>query len=218
MFPPLENVSEEGLLAIGGELNIETLKEAYTHGIFPWPLSEEHPLTWFSPDPRGVLYTQEVHLPSSLKKYMSKNSFHVKFNHDFESIINHCASIKRKGEKGTWITQEMISAMINLYNHSHAYCVGVYDANNDLAGGLYGVCFGEIISGESMFHLQDNCSKIALYELSLLLAKNGIPLLDTQMLTPVVESLGGKYIERKKFISHISSLDHERAKDQIFRP
>ena len=106
-FPPVDTASPEGLLAIGGELNLETLKEAYCLGIFPWPISKDSPLTWFSPDPRGVLKISDFHVPKSFAKFLSKNNFQIKYKTSFREVVEYCATMKSKHEKGTWISQEI---------------------------------------------------------------------------------------------------------------
>lgn len=205
-FPPLETATPEGLLAIGGNLDLETLYIAYTSGIFPWPISDEAPLTWFSPNPRGILELDEFHLPKSFQKFLKKCTYTVKFNENFIEIINSCAEMKRKHEQGTWISEEILDGYINLFNNNLAYCVGVYEGP-DLIGGLYGVCFGEIISGESMFHVKDNASKIALYHLVKQLKASSVKWIDTQMVSPLLELFGGKEIPRREFINKLEILN-----------
>lgn len=199
IFPPIDEATEEGLVGVGGDLSVETLVTAYSQGIFPWPISAEYPLTWFSPDPRGVLFVDELHLSRSFKKFLKNNPFHVIFNQDFEEIISKCQSITRVHQVSTWITRPMLSAYSKLFSAGHAFCVGVYQ-EHELVGGLYGVKIGQYYAGESMFHLRDNASKFALYSLIQELKNAGIPWLDTQMVTEITEAMGAKEIERKDFI------------------
>ncbi|MEX1100160.1 MAG: leucyl/phenylalanyl-tRNA--protein transferase [Bacteriovoracaceae bacterium] len=214
-FPPIESANSDGLLAVGGNLDPETLTQAYKQGIFPWPVSEEFPLTWFAPDPRGALDLKDFHIPRSLEKFLKKGLNEIKFNQDFEKIINLCANKKRKHEEGTWINQDIINGYVDMFYQGKAYCVGAYE-DNELAGGLYGVCLGEIFSGESMFYNKKNASKTALVELCLLLKKKGIPFLDTQMVTPVIASMGGKEVPRVKFMQMLGRLDVSRPRVDIF--
>lgn len=214
-FPPVEEAAEDGLLAIGGELNEETLIEAYKNGIFPWPVRPEYPLTWFSPNPRGVIEFSDFKIPKSLAKFLKKSSYQIKFNQDFEQIIRKCSETIRKHEAGTWIYPSIIEGYTKLFEKQLAYCVGVYQQEK-LVGGLYGVCIGEIISGESMFHTQTNASKVALVSLIQKLKENGIQFIDTQMVTPVISSFGGKYIPRSEFIRKLKMLSQTRLRQEIF--
>lgn len=199
-FPPVQSADESGLLAIGGDLEIPSLLLAYNSGIFPWPISRQYPLAWFSPNPRGILFCDNLHISNSLKKFMKKNPYTVTFNQAFERVILACATVKnRKGQKGTWITDEIIHAYIHLHLHGNAYSVEVWDGD-ELVGGLYGVWINQFVCGESMFYRKKNASKVALVILIQHLQANGINWLDTQMVTPVVESLGGIELPRIKFL------------------
>lgn len=202
-FPPIETADESGLIGIGGDLEIESLILAYSQGIFPWPISKEYPLAWFSPDPRGVIFFDQFHLSKSFRRFLNKCPYFVKYNTNFEAVILNCAKVKRQHEKSTWITNDIIEAYIEFHRRGFAYSVEVYrqvDGDEKLIGGLYGVKLKNYVCGESMFHIEDNASKFALYSLMNKLYDEGIGWLDTQMITPVVESMGGSYIERKRFI------------------
>ena len=215
-FPPLHEASPEGLLAIGGDLSVETLRQAYLSGIFPWPISKDSPLTWFSPDPRGVLFVEDFSISRSLKRFLNNHQYTIKFNEDFESVIEGCATASRKHETGTWITQDIINGYTNLFHSGHAYCVGVYN-EDELVGGLYGVCFGAVVSGESMFHSEPNTSKLCLYAIVSVLKKNNIPFLDTQMVTGIVENFGGCEIDREEFVEELDQLKtRELTREQLF--
>jgi leucyl/phenylalanyl-tRNA--protein transferase len=198
-FPPVEESDEHGLVALGGDLEVESLLLAYSQGIFPWPISEEYPLAWFSPDPRGI----KLHLSKSFKKFLRKNPYEVRFNTNFEAVIISCALAKRNDQSSTWITQEIINAYIELQREGHAYSIETY-LEDKLVGGVYGVCINRFYSGESMFHTEDNASKVALVSLMYLLKQRDILWLDTQMVTPVVESLGGQEIPRESFLELLS--------------
>jgi leucyl/phenylalanyl-tRNA--protein transferase len=197
-FPPIESADEHGLLAIGGDFEIESLVLAYSQGIFPWPINEQYPLAWFSPDPRGVLKYQDLHLSKSLIKFLKKSPYTVTFSKDFRAVIMNCANVPRKDNAGTWITRELMEAYIELHNKNLAYSVEVYE-HEKLVGGLYGVWMNNFVSAESMFHLEDNTSKLAIVFLMEYLHEQGIDWVDTQMLTPVVEQMGGSYISRNEF-------------------
>lgn len=206
-FPPLEAADEHGLLALGGDLELESLLLAYSQGIFPWPISDEYPLAWFSPDPRGILTFDKLHLSKSFKKFLKNNPYEVRFNTNFEEVIINCSKIPRADNAGTWITEDIIKAYINLHKEGYAYSVETY-LDEELVGGVYGVCINRFYSGESMFHKADNASKVALVSLLYKLKQQDIGWLDTQMVTPVVESLGGLEIPRETYLKMLKvSID-----------
>lgn len=215
VFPPIEDATEDGLVAVGGDLETDTLVAAYRQGIFPWPVSIELPLAWFSPDPRGVLFLEELHLPKSFEKFLKKNPYRVTFNQKMREVIFECARMARKDQPGTWITPDIIKGYEKLFQEDLAYSVEVWKGE-DLVGGLYGVIMGEFCSGESMFMKEDNASKVALWALLELLESKGIKFLDTQMVTSVVEAFGGKYIPRAEFLEIIKKLDWDKSKKEIF--
>lgn len=198
-FPPIDQADEHGLLALGGDLELESLLLAYSRGIFPWPISTEYPLAWFSPDPRGILIFEKLHLSKSLKKFLRKNPYEIRFNTNFEAVIMNCAKVPRADKQGTWITEDIINSYIKLHKNGFAYSVETY-LENVLVGGVYGVCINRFYSGESMFHTANNASKVALVALLYQLKQKDIGWLDTQMVTPVVESLGGIEIQRETYL------------------
>lgn len=206
IFPPVEDATEDGLVAIGGDLELDTLIEAYQRGIFPWPISLDFPLAWFSPDPRGVLDFNELHVSKSFEKFLKKNPYEVKYNTSFREVIKGCAMAPRRGQASTWITPDIIQGYEKLFADGKAYCVEVWDEKG-LVAGLYGVVMGDFVSGESMFTKLPNASKLALYSLVKHLEAKGVTFLDTQMVTPVVEQFGGKYIDRKEFLKRIEKTD-----------
>ena len=203
-FPPIEAADEHGLLALGGDLEVESLLLAYSKGIFPWPISDIHPLAWFSPDPRGVLIFDKLHLAKSLRKFLKKNPYEVKFNTNFEAVIMNCARVKRAGQESTWINQNIIDAYIKMHQEGYAYSIETY-LEDRLVGGVYGVCINRFYSGESMFHLEENASKVALVSLLYLLKQRDIGWIDTQMVTPVVASLGAVEISRDVFLKMLNT-------------
>lgn len=217
MFPPVNatNVTEDGIIAIGGNLDIDTLTTAYHSGIFPWPINEDYPLTWFAPDPRGILKLKDFKVTKSLKKFLNKTNYQVRYNQDFQKIISMCSKVKRANESGTWIYDQIIQGYQLLFDHQLAYCIGVYE-EKQLIGGLYGVCFGELISGESMFHLKSNASKVALASLLEKLKDKKVPFIDTQMSTPIIKSFGGKDVPRSEFMTMLTTLNTLRNRDEIF--
>lgn len=215
VFPPVESATEDGLVAVGGDLEIDTLVAAYQQGIFPWPVSVDLPLAWFSPNPRGVLDISELHVSKSFAKFLKKNIYQVTFNQAFDEVINQCARMYRKNQPSTWITPDIILGYENLFKRQLAYSVEVWD-DKELVGGLYGVCMGDFVSGESMFSKVDNASKYALYALLLRFKDKGIEWLDTQMVTSVVEGFGGKYISRPDFLARLEQKDWTKKRDEIF--
>jgi leucyl/phenylalanyl-tRNA--protein transferase len=215
IFPSINDSTADGLVAIGGDLETDTLKTAYEQGIFPWPYSVEFPLAWFSPDPRGVIDLDELHTSKSFKKFLNKTNFKVTFNQSFNTVIRSCATMKRKNQAGTWITPDIITSYEKLHAEKMAYSVEVWDEIH-LVGGLYGVVMGNFISGESMFSIQDNASKLALYSLITHLKSINIQWIDTQMVTSIVSQFGGKYIPRKHFLERLKNIDWTQSFDSIF--
>ena len=206
VFPNPNNSTSEGLVAVGGILDAETLHTAYTNGIFPWPIPNEELMTWFSPNPRGILELKDVYYNRSFKRFLNSTDFKVKFNTNFEEVISHCANVKRSDENSTWINAEIIESYTEMFRLGLAYCVEVYD-DNIMVGGMYGICIGELISGESMFHFKSNASKLALFSLIEKLKKSQISWIDTQMVTPVIEKFGGKEIPRSDFLNRIKNIN-----------
>ncbi len=215
VFPPVESATEDGLVAVGGDLETDTIRTAYEQGIFPWPISLDFPLAWFSPNPRGIIEFNELHLSRSFEKFLKKNPFTVSYNQAFDLVIKACAMTKRKDQPSTWITPDIIAGYRKLFQEGNAYSVEVW-LDEKLVGGIYGVVMGNFCSGESMFMTEDNASKFGLYSLIRLLQKNGLKWLDTQMVTNVVEQFGGKYIPREEFLKKISAVDWTIKKENIF--
>ena len=197
VFPHPSLAEKDGLLAIGGDLSIERLILAYTYGIFPW-YNPGDPVLWWSPDPRCVLFPEKFKVSKSLKKIISKNFFKVKFDNKFREVIINCSCVNRKGQKGTWITNDMIEAYYNLYESGFAHSVEVYIEDN-LVGGLYGVSIGKVFFGESMFSKVPNASKVALYFLVEKLKTQKYNIIDVQQTTLHLLSLGAEEICREEF-------------------
>lgn len=215
IFPDPESATEDGLVATGGDLEIDTLISAYQKGIFPWPISLDFPLAWFSPNPRGILDFSELHVAKSFTKFLKHSPFEVTFNQAFSDVIKACARTPRKNQPSTWITPDIITGYEKLFQAELAYSVEVW-REKKLVGGLYGVIIGDFVSGESMFMVEDNASKQGLYTLIKHLQSRGITWLDTQMVTPVVEQFGGKYIPRKDFLNRLEFINWHRSKKENF--
>ncbi|HAO47193.1 MAG TPA: leucyl/phenylalanyl-tRNA--protein transferase [Ferruginibacter sp.] len=196
-FPPVTMANEDGLLAIGGDLCIERLLLAYSKGIFPW-YNEEDPICWWSPDPRFVLFPSELKISRSMQGVLRSDKFHFSVNEAFEQVINHCKTIPRKGQEGTWITADVKKAYTLLHKKGHAHSAEAW-MNGQLVGGLYGVKLGNIFFGESMFSLEANASKFAFIRYSELLQQEKIQLIDCQVYTEHLESLGARMISRELF-------------------
>ena len=195
-FPDPYTAPADFPLAFGGDLSPERLLFAYSLGIFPW-YSEGEPIMWWSPDPRMILFPQDLKISRSLKKMLKK--FDVSFDREFERVIKMCASVKRKGQEGTWITPEMVDAYIRLHKLGYAHSVEVY-LNGELVGGLYGVSIGRTFFGESMFHTVSNASKVGFVHLVERLKSWNFDMIDCQQSTPHMARFGAVDISRKKFL------------------
>lgn len=202
-FPPLEDADEHGLLAIGGDLEIDSLLLAYRSGIFPWPLDEET-LAWFSPEKRTVLFLDQIHISQSLKKAQRRSTFSFALDRNFESVVRHCAEVKNRGkQKGTWITPAIVDAYIDLHRAGFCHSAECYE-KEELVGGLYGVSIGAMFAGESMFYRRPNASKLAFVFLCEHLRKHEVKWIDCQVMTPFLSSFGAQEIPRKEFIKLLS--------------
>ncbi len=201
----------DGLIYIGGSLCVETLVQAYSSGIFPWPLEEIYPLFWFCPEPRGVIDFQDLHIPKSLARLRKKGIYRCTFNQAFTKVMEACAAQPRPGQEGTWIVPSLLPAYEEFHKQGYAHSIEVWRTDpaagpserDELVGGLYGVYVKGVFSGESMFHREPNTSKIALVEMALKLQSLGLQWMDIQMLTPVTELLGGHYISRRDFLMRL---------------
>jgi leucyl/phenylalanyl-tRNA---protein transferase len=208
VFPDPDLAEEDGLLGVGGDLKPERLLLAYRNGIFPW-FSEGEPIMWWSPDPRCVLYPERLKVSTSLRQALRKGGYEVRFDTCFTEVIRYCSVMKRKGQRGTWITKEMGEAYIRLHELGYAHSTEVF-MGGELAGGLYGVAVGMTYSGESMFHLRPEASKIALYHLVQRLKDWKFPLIDCQVTNPHLLSLGAEEMDRRTFLA--------LAREQALRP
>lgn len=200
VFPSAKLADENGIIAIGGDLTPERLLNAYSNGIFPW-YNKGEPIVWWSPDPRLVLFTNELHISKSMKKLLYKEEFTVTFNTRFEEVIQNC-SLPRTYEKETWISEDMVKAYIILHKMGFAVSTEVWK-NKKLVGGLYGIGMGKCFFGESMFFLEKNASKYGMIKLTQKLKRKDIPFIDCQITTDHLVSLGAREISRQKFLKLI---------------
>ncbi|MGQ7946280.1 leucyl/phenylalanyl-tRNA--protein transferase [Flavobacterium sp. WC2509] len=200
-FPPVSHANRDGILAIGGDLSPERLQLAYKSGIFPW-FNEGEPIIWWSPNPRMVLFLDDLIVSKSMRNILNRNIFKVTFNQNFKDVISNCQQVKRDGQTGTWITNEMIEAYCKLNELGIAKSVEVWQ-NDQLIGGLYGIDLGHVFCGESMFSLVSNASKVAFIGLVNQLKEENYRLLDCQVHNEHLESLGCIEIERNEFMSII---------------
>lgn len=200
-FPPVSRASSEGIVAIGGDLSEERLLLAYQSGIFPW-FSEGEPIIWWSPDPRFVLYPSQIKVSKSMQQLFRKQVFEVTFDKDFEQVILNCKEIKREGQRGTWITDEMVEAYCRLHRKGFAHSVEVWQEHT-LVGGLYGLSLGNCFFGESMFAKVSNASKYGFITLTKRLEQKGFSFIDCQVHTEHLESLGATFISRKNFLHQL---------------
>jgi leucyl/phenylalanyl-tRNA--protein transferase len=203
LFPPVSLTNSSGILALGGDLSPERLELAYKSGIFPW-FEDGEPITWWSPNPRMVLFLDELIVSKSMRNILNRNSFKVTFNQNFRDVISNCQNIKRDGQNGTWITNDMIEAYCKLNELGSAKSVEVWQ-NDELVGGLYGVDLGNVFCGESMFSTVSNASKVAFIALVNELKAANYKLLDCQVYNPHLESLGCREIERTDFMEILKS-------------
>jgi leucyl/phenylalanyl-tRNA--protein transferase len=198
-FPNVKEATEDGLLAIGGDLSVERLLLAYKSGVFPW-FEIDTPILWWSPDPRFVLFPKKLKVSKSMKQVLRNSGYEITVNKDFKSVITECSRIKRHGQLGTWITDSMFEAYIKLNELGYAKSVEVWD-NTTLIGGLYGVDIGNgIFSGESMFAKASNASKVAFISF---VQNTDYELIDCQVYTNHLESLGAEDISRERFLSFL---------------
>ena len=197
-FPPVELASPEGILAVGGDLSSARLLLAYRNGIFPW-FDIEEPILWWSPPKRMVVDPKSYKVSKSMRNILNRNTFKVTMNTNFKAVILHCQNIKRKGQDGTWITDDIVNSYTKLYESGIAKSVEVWQ-NNELVGGLYGIDLGTVFCGESMFSIVPNASKVAFVSLIKYLKENNYKLLDCQIHNDHLEKLGAFEISRNEFM------------------
>ena len=202
LFPSPEQASDEGIVAVGGDLKLERVMLAYRKGIFPWFESDDF-LLWWSPDPRMVLFPDQVKISKSMRAVLRKKQFEVTFNKAFDDVVEACAKVKRFGQNGTWITPGLMEVYSTLHTQGHAHSVEVWE-EGVLVGGLYGIDLGTVFCGESMFSKANNASKVALISLAKELKKNKYKLIDCQVPTQHLASMGAESIPRAEFLTYLS--------------
>ena len=203
-FPPVEQASPEGLLAIGGDLRAERLLEAYRHGIFPW-YNENQPILWWSPDPRTVLFPKNLHISRSLRRSLRPGIFTVTLDTCFHDVMQHCAGPRPQyPEGGTWITPAMAEAYATLHEQGYAHSIETWQ-DKQLVGGVYGVAIGGAFFAESMFTKVDDASKVALVFLVRQLHRWGFRIIDCQQSSPHVMRLGAEEIQRRSYIDQVAA-------------
>jgi leucyl/phenylalanyl-tRNA---protein transferase len=216
-FPSVDRALAEpnGLLAAGGDLSSVRLLNAYRHGIFPW-FSEGQPILWWSPNPRMVFRTDSMHLAKRFRQQLKKSAWEIRVDTCFKAVIERCAHSPRGGEHGTWIHHEMIDAYCQLHAQGHAHSVEVFSGNT-LVGGIYGIAIGKMFFGESMFSLESGGSKAALAGLAYLLNRWGFPLIDAQVESEHLQSLGAVLVPREEFMQEIKTLCQQREAAENWR-
>ncbi|TBW27944.1 leucyl/phenylalanyl-tRNA--protein transferase [Gramella sp. KN1008] len=202
-FPPVSLADEDGLLAIGRDLSPARLKDAYYKGIFPW-YNEDQPVLWWSPDPRMVLFPEKLKIAKSMRPLLNQNRFRVTFNQEFEKVMENCGDIDRKGQDGTWITDEIKENYLELHREGFAFSTEVWK-ESELVGGLYGLYLRDkkIFCGESMFAKESNASKFGFIKLVEKLKNEGVKIIDCQVYTSHLESLGAEEIPRSQFLEYL---------------
>ena len=202
-FPAVHLAEPDGLLALGGDLSTERLLLAYKSGIFPWYEGED--ILWWCPNPRFILLPHELKINKAIKPLLKREEFKFTINQAFKEVINHCKEIKRPGQEGTWITDEVERAYCKLYELGYAHSAEVWK-NDKLVGGLYGIRLGKVFFGESMFSNVSNASRYAFIRYVQFLKDEGVALIDCQVYTEYLESLGAKMINREDFINQLNDL------------
>jgi len=198
LFPAPEKSKSDSIITWGGNLSPGMLLSAYEQGLFPW-FSEGDPIIWHSPDPRFVIFPGKLHVSASMKKILKRGEFLITFNKDFSGVISSCAQIKRPGQPGTWITEDMLNAYIDLHRLGWAHSAEAF-FQGELAGGCYGIRLGNIFCGESMFFNKPNASKAAFITFARFLFDDGVTLIDCQQNTRLLESLGAEEISRMEYL------------------
>jgi len=201
-FPDVSHADDDGLLAVGGDLSIKRLLLAYSKGIFPWYNDDEPPM-WWCPDPRFVLFPEELNVSKSMKQLFRKKIFEFRTDSNFAGVITHCKNTKRPGQDGTWISHDIQNAYVKLHEVGYAHSAETWKEGK-LVGGLYGIRLGNIFFGESMFSHETNASKFAFIHYVHQLANEGVVLIDCQVYTQHLESLGARMILRNDFMKILS--------------
>ncbi len=215
-FPPIEKAYPDGLLAVGGDLSPARLLIAYRSGIFPW-YNPQEPILWWSPDPRLVLFPTDLKIAKSMKSYFNQTKFFVTYNRCFQDVMEACATVKRGIHDGTWISEDIKDAYTDLNKLGFAHSIEVWQ-NGKLVGGLYGIAFGKVFFGESMFTRVSNASKYGFISLVKLLDSKGFYLIDCQQETTHLLSLGARAIPRNDFIHYLDKNYEEHQFEKLILP
>ncbi len=210
----LATIEPNGLLAIGGDLSPQRLLNAYRHGIYPW-FDAKQPILWWSPNPRSVLYPSELKISRSLNKTIRNKGFEIRFNSVFDKVINACSEARQYSD-GTWIDQRIKDSYLTLHRLGHAHCAETW-LDGELVGGLYGVAIGRVFYGESMFYHERDASKVAFISLVKALQQWGFAMIDCQMTTAHLLSLGAKEIRRQQFTSHLDQWCDQSVSEQAWK-
>lgn len=200
----MSNITDDDIVAVGGDLNPDTLIYAYENGVFPWPMPELAVIPWFCPHERAVVEFDELHIPKSLAKVRRRTPFTFTIDKAFDAVVEGCAETPRPDQDGTWITRDMLNAYKQLHKRGVAHSVEAWNENGELAGGIYGVASKNYFSAESMFYNEPYASKLALLHLIDHLRSRGLSWLDIQVMTPHMEHLGAKNISRREFLKRIN--------------
>jgi leucyl/phenylalanyl-tRNA--protein transferase len=207
-FPDPRQTDDDGLLAVGGDLEPETLLLAYRQGIFPWP-HPGLPMAWFSPPERAILEKAHLRINKTLEKTRRRSKLRFTFDEAFEQVITACSKVPRPGQDGTWITRPMLKAYVALHRLGHAHSVEAWNESGELVGGLYGVDPGGAFAAESMFFTESGASKLAILHLIEHLASRGLEWIDIQVMTPHMEALGARLVPRAEFLQRLTAtLSH----------
>lgn len=201
-FPPSTATTAEGLLCVGGRLSPDWLLDAYRHGIFPWPMWEDEPVAWWSPDPRAIIELDDLHISRRLQRTLRSGQFRVTYDCDFETVIHGCGTAGDR-TNNTWLTPSMVEAYCHMHALGHAHSVEVWQAN-EIVGGTYGMAIGGFFGAESMFHYVRDASKVAVVHLVAHLKARGFTLLDIQQLTPHTERFGAIEIPRVEYLTRLT--------------
>jgi leucyl/phenylalanyl-tRNA--protein transferase len=204
-FPNPKLALDEGIIDLSDDLRVDRLLEAYSFGIFPWP-HEDLPTLWYCPEQRGILEFNDFRIPRSLQKTLKRTTFTYTFNKAFDQVLENCAFVPRPHQRGTWITKKLMRAYRDFHEAGYAHSMEVWEGA-ELAGGLYGVYVAGVFCGESMFFKKSGASKFALVKTVEFLRSKGLEWMDIQMVTPLMEQFGGKYVSRNEFLRRL-----ERAK------
>ena len=218
VFPDPRLGEPDGLIAVGGDLSEERLLLAYSYGIFPWYSFRDWPYpAWYCPLQRFVLFPEEIHISHSMRTLMNKNTYHVTFNRDFDGVIAGCSMVDdRYNMKGAWLGEDIMAAYRHLNRQGYAASVEVWNKENELAGGLYGVVMGDCFIGESMFSFEPNTSKLALIHLAKFLQRIGGKLIDCQLETPHLKSMGGRFIPYEQYLAILNPKGLEQLNEVPF--